>query len=85
MSNPIVAFLIPQVVNLILGSGVLERVAGVVQRWAEKEIAGHEKMTGVLNELEVIGLHLAAMRNEILARRLRTMRGMAASGEGHAH
>ncbi|MBM3636240.1 MAG: heme ABC transporter permease [Alphaproteobacteria bacterium] len=33
----------------------------------------------------MIGLHLAAMRNEILARRLRTMRVMAASGEGHAH
>ena len=32
----------------------------------------------------MIGLHLAAMRNEILARRLRTMRVMAASGEGHA-
>jgi len=35
--------------------------------------------------IEMIGLHLAAMRNEILARRLRTMRVMAASGEGHAH
>jgi heme exporter protein C len=33
----------------------------------------------------MIGLHLAAMRNEILARRLRTMRVMAATGEGHAH
>lgn len=33
----------------------------------------------------MIGLHLAAMRNEILARRLRTMRVRAASGEGHAH
>ena len=33
----------------------------------------------------MIGLHLAAMRNEILARRLRTMRVMAASGEGHVH
>lgn len=56
--NTVVAFLLKQVVDMILGTDVLERVAGAVERWDEKQISGLEKKQGVLKELEVIGLKL---------------------------
>jgi len=56
--NPIVLFLLKQVVDLILGSDVFERVLAAVERWADKEISGLEKKQGVLAELEIIGLNL---------------------------
>ena len=56
--NAIIPFLLKQVVDLILGSDVFERVLGAVERWADKEISGLEKKQGVLNELEIIGLEL---------------------------
>lgn len=56
--NPIALFLLKQVVDLILGSNVFDRVLGAVERWAEKEISSLEKKQGVLAELEIIGLKL---------------------------
>jgi len=56
--NAIVLFLLKQVVDLILGSDVFERVLAAVERWADKEISGLEKKQGVLGELEIIGLKL---------------------------
>ena len=56
--NGIVLFLLKQVVDLILGSDVFERVLAAVERWADKEIDGLEKKQGVLAELEIIGLNL---------------------------
>ena len=57
--NPIALFLLKQVVDLILGSNVFDRVLGAVERWAEKEISSLEKKQGVLAELEIIGLKLS--------------------------
>jgi hypothetical protein len=54
----VIAFLLKQVVNLILGSDVFDRILGAVKLWSEKEISGLEKKAGVLAELEVIGLKL---------------------------
>lgn len=45
--------------NLILGSGVLDRVIPRVEKWAEKEISGLEKKEGVIKDLEIIGLKLS--------------------------
>ena len=56
--NSVIAFLLKQVVDLILGSDIFERVLGSVQRWSEKEISGLEKKAGVVAELEVIGLKM---------------------------
>lgn len=56
--NTLIGFLLKQVVDLILGSDVFERVLAAVSRWADKEISGLEKQQGVLAELEVIGLGL---------------------------
>ena len=57
--NPIVLFLLKQVVDIILGSDVFDRVLGAVERWADKEISSLEKKEGVLAELEIIGLTLS--------------------------
>lgn len=57
--NSIVLFLLRQVVDLLLGSGIFDRVLATVERWADKEISGLEKKQGVLNELEIIGLNLS--------------------------
>jgi len=56
--NSVVLFLLKQVVDLLLGSDVFERVLATVERWADKEISGLEKKQGVLAELEIIGLSL---------------------------
>ena len=56
--NSVVLFLLKQVVDLLLGSDVFDRVLGVVERWAEKEISGLEKKQGAIAELEIIGLKL---------------------------
>jgi len=56
--NTVVAFLIQQLADIVLGSDVFTRIVGAVERWADKEISGAEKRTGVLDELEVIGLKL---------------------------
>ena len=56
--NTLITFLLKQIVDLILGSNVFERVLATVQRWADKEISGLEKRDGVVAELEVIGLKL---------------------------
>jgi hypothetical protein len=57
--NGIVAFLLKQVVDMILGNDVIERVAATVQRWDDKEISGLEKKQEVLSELEIIGIKLS--------------------------
>ena len=57
--NPIIGFLLKQVVDIILGADVFDRVLGAVERWADKEISSLEKKEGVLAELEVIGLKLS--------------------------
>ena len=54
----IIAFLLKQVVDMLLGSSVFDRVLGAVERWSEKEISGLEKKEGVLAEIEIIGLKL---------------------------
>jgi len=56
--NTLLTFLIKQLADLVLGSDVFVRIVGCVERWADKEISGAEKRTGVLDELEVIGLKL---------------------------
>ena len=57
--NAIIPFLIKQIVDLILGSDVFERVLATVERWADKQISGIEKKQGAIAELEVIGLKLS--------------------------
>ena len=52
------AYLLKQCIDIILGSGVFDRVLGSVKRWAEQEISGIEKKQGVLSEIEIIGLKL---------------------------
>ena len=54
----ITAQLIHALAGLILGSDIFTRVLAVVERWEEKTISGLEKKTGVLAELEIIGLKL---------------------------
>ena len=56
--SPILTFLVTRIANIFLGAGTFERILGVVERWAEKEIASAEKRHGVLDELQVIGLKL---------------------------
>lgn len=57
--NVIVIQAIKFFANMILGSGVLDRVVPFVKKWADKEISGLEKRQGVVKELEVIGLGLS--------------------------
>ena len=57
--NSVVAFVIKQLADVILGSAVFDRILGAVERWADKEISGLEKKAGVLAELEIIGLKLS--------------------------
>lgn len=57
--NIVIAFVIKQLADLLLGSEVFIRVVATVERWADKEISGAEKRIGVLDELEVIGLKLS--------------------------
>lgn len=45
--------------NIILGSGVLDRVVPFVKKWSDKQISGLEKQQGVVKDLEVIGLGLS--------------------------
>ena len=56
--NVIISQAINLLASVILGSDVFSRILGTVQRWADKEISGAEKRSGVLAELEVIGLEL---------------------------
>ena len=46
------------IANMILGTGILERVKTEVDAWAEKEIDGLEKKEGVLNALKAEGFFL---------------------------
>ena len=59
MSNLFLAEAVKFLAKLVLGSDVFARVLASVQRWEEKEVAGLEKKTGVLKELEILGLNLA--------------------------
>lgn len=59
MGNAIVKQVIQMLARLILGSGTFERIIAIVERWADKEIAGAEKRDGVLNEMQVVGLKLS--------------------------
>lgn len=54
----LVGYLINQVASILLGPDVFPRILGIVQRWAEKEVASAEKRKGVLAEIEIIGLEL---------------------------
>ena len=45
--------------DLILGSGVLDRVVPWVKKWSEKEVSNLEKREGVIKDLEIIGLNLS--------------------------
>jgi len=58
MTNAIILQAIQLLAGLVLGSGTLDRIAAVVERWADQELTGAEKRAGVLAELEVIGLKL---------------------------
>lgn len=57
--NAIIAQTIKLLASLLLDSDTFERVIATVERWADKEISGAEKRTGVLNELEIIGLKMS--------------------------
>jgi methylmalonyl-CoA mutase N-terminal domain/subunit len=57
--NSVVLFLLKQVVDLLLGSDVFDRVLATVERWSDKQISGIEKKQGVIAELEIIGLKLS--------------------------
>lgn len=45
--------------NMILGSGVLDRVVPFVTKWSEEQVSGLEKQQGVIKDLQVIGLGLS--------------------------
>lgn len=57
--NIIILQAIKLLADLILGSGVLDRVVPWVKKWSEKEVSGLEKKQGVIKDLEVIGLGLS--------------------------
>lgn len=57
--STLIGFLLKQIVDMILGSDIFERVLGSVERWADKQISGVEKKQGVLDEIEVIGLQMS--------------------------
>lgn len=59
MGNAIVKQVIQMLARLILGSGTLERITAIVERWADKQISGAEKRDGVLDEMQVVGLKLS--------------------------
>lgn len=60
--NPVISIAIQQAIyllaNLILGSGVLDRIVARVEEWANAEISSAQKRNNVLSDLEVIGLKL---------------------------
>lgn len=60
-------FLIDQLAAFLMGSDTFVRIENVVHRWEEKAIAAIEagedkpdKKAGVLDEIEIIGIKLAA-------------------------
>lgn len=57
--NIIVVQAIKFLANLILGSGILDRIIPFVEKWSEKQVSGLEKQQGVIKELQVIGLGLS--------------------------
>jgi len=58
--NAIAVFLMKQVADVILGAETFTRIQGAVERWEEKEISGLEKKAGVVAELELLGIEVAA-------------------------
>lgn len=57
--NVIVIQAIKFLANMILGSGVLDRIIPFVTKWSEKQVSGLEKQQGVVKDLQVIGLGLS--------------------------
>ena len=57
--NPIIGFLLKQVVDIVLGADVFDRVLGAVERWADKEISSLEKQQGAKAEIEMLGIEVA--------------------------
>ena len=53
-------FLLKQVADVILGADTFARIQGAVERWEEKEISSVDKKAGVVAELELLGIELAA-------------------------
>lgn len=60
MANTIIIIMIKALAEALFQSGVFDRIHGVVCRWEEKKISGAEKQAGVLAELKIIGIELAA-------------------------
>ena len=58
--NAIAIFLLKQVADVILGADTFTRIQGAVQRWEEKEISSVDKKAGVVAELEILGIEIAA-------------------------
>jgi len=58
--NAIAIFLLKQVADVILGANTFSRIQGAVARWEEKEISGVDKKAGVVAELELLGIEVAA-------------------------
>lgn len=53
------ATLIKLLANVLIGSDLFNRILGIVIRWEDEKIAGAQKRSGVLDEMQVIGLQLA--------------------------
>ena len=59
MLNIVIIEALQLVCSFLLGSGVIDRIEGVVSRWESEAVSNSEKKEGALAELKVIGIHLS--------------------------
>jgi len=57
--NTILAFLLKQIADILLGQGILQRIIDRVIHWQDEEISSAEKRDNVLADFEIIGLKLS--------------------------
>ena len=59
MNAIVITGLIHALANWVLGAGILDKVEGAFDAWANKEISTDEKLTGIREQLKAEGLILS--------------------------
>ena len=59
MLNIVIIEALQLVCSFLLGSGVIDKIEGVVSRWEDKAVSSIEKKDGVLAEIKELGIHLS--------------------------
>jgi hypothetical protein len=58
MNSALLIFFVQRIAAWTIGTGVFQRIVAAVDEWAQKEIDGLHKKTGVVNQLKAEGLFL---------------------------